>query len=113
MEKCLKLREAYLRLAEKYHYPYINQIEINYFENMLLNIKKTMSRGEIDLTSRTKQIKRMCDEKNMRQMLAKVDCRELQYGMKETVFVWLLRHHLYVGAVGIVQILVRLHMSVE
>lgn len=113
LEKCLKLREAYLRLAEKYHYPYINQIEINYFENMLLNIKKTMSRGKIDLTSRTKQIKRMCDEKNMRQMLTKVDCRELQYGMKETVFVWLLRHHLYVGAIGISQILVRLRMSVE
>lgn len=113
-KKCLILHKRLIEIAEQNHYLHIEQLEIHFLENCMVNIKKSMHRDKQDaLRELLRNIDSIMNEKEMKEAFKYCEKAIREYGVKERLFIGLLKKKHYLLCIFLVRIAFRLRVGAE
>lgn len=113
-KKCLILHRKLMEIARQNDYLYIEQLEIHFLENCMVNIKKSIHRDKQNtLLSLSRNINSVMNEEELKKAFR--CCKKIirQYGLKERLFIELLKKKQYLLCIFMVRIAVRLSVGAE
>lgn len=113
-QKCLALNKKLSEIAQERNYPYSEQLQIHFFENCMLVLKKAMHRNKQDsICEIAKNMKQIVEREELQQAFIKCSAVIKEYGLKEKIFISLLEHRHYLLCVMIVKILAKLQLCIQ
>lgn len=106
-DKFMALKEQLNRIAEKYDYPYQEQLDAAFLSNILLCMKKEICRNKsADYIKIKRNLKIMRNDAEVCRVIA--DCSVRQYNFKSKVFAFLTIHKWYLALYVLTRVMDRL-----
>lgn len=113
-KKCFILHRKLMETALDKKYPYVDQLDIHFIEKCMLVIKKNMHRDrQNSISGLSKQIEQVMKSDEVCEAIRACKHVLKGYGLKERIFIGLLRHKCYLLCIVIVRLTMKLQIGVD